>query len=241
VNVVTLLFIIVPGFIADSARRALYGERKVSDFQRTIHSLIFSAFGLGAYLAIGAAVRAWVAAPWLHRAFSPPYVSAVFDPATSNPVSADRWLLLALLLHSVFASLIALIVMKAMRSRWMTTWLQNRAGRSLDPAWSMLWDRHYSTPDAGERWLTVMSGGERILGRFVAASDPSEAQDLILGDPLFWDPDRKQWHADGVRVVFIPQSKIDAIFLSPASGELAPRGYLDSQFRLIPKGSHNEQ
>lgn len=237
-NVVTLLFVIVPGFVADAARRAWFGERKTSDFERTVHSLVFSVFGLGAYLTVAAFVHWWIPSTWAEKAFSPPYLAAVFGGSGGQPaVRVDAWLLVILGLHTLFATAVALGALRFLRSKDVSNWLQKHAGRSLDPAWTMLWARHYPVPkDGGERWITVISGGSRILGRFIGASDPTEAQDLILGDPLFWDEQRTQWRADGVRLVFIPAAKIDAIYLSPAGDESALRGYLDSEFRLLPEG-----
>lgn len=233
-SLLALLFVIVPGFVADSVRRVVFGERKTSDFERTIHSLVFSAIGLGAYLAAGAAARGLGVGDqsW----FSPPYLPAIADPLGKTGVPVTWLILPTLLLHSLFSSGVALIIVKVVRSKPASWILEHVAGRSLDPAWSIFWAKYYPAKRS-ERWLTVVSGDQRILGRFLAASDPSEAQDLVLGDPLFWDKERTQWHADGVRVVFVPAGKIDAILLSPVEGESVARGYLDSEFKPLPEGA----
>ncbi len=57
---VVLLFVVVPGFVADGAYRALHGAPKRSDIERTLRSVILSVVGLSSYLLVGALAAASV-------------------------------------------------------------------------------------------------------------------------------------------------------------------------------------
>jgi len=229
-NVLTLLFIITPGFLADFTRRAIFGERKTSDFERTVHSIVLSVVGLGAYLAVGKLLMAVGVTPtsWL---VGPPYLAPVLDLSNRTPIALDWRALFALLYHTLLATLSAISGVGAVRKA--SRRLLSRAGRSLESSWFLFWSLYRVPKGKPARWVTIISGDSRTLGRFISASDPAESKDVVLGDPLFWDEERKLWRADGVRVAYFPEGKVEAMYLSATDGETVLRGHLDENFQPI--------
>jgi hypothetical protein len=108
-----------------------------------------------------------------------------------------------------------------------------KRGRSLESSWFLFWRVWKVEPGQSERWVTIVSGKNRVLGRMLSASDPAESKDILLSDPYFWDEQRKQWHGDGVRIAYFPEAKIEALYLSPTSGETAEHGYFDGNFNRL--------
>jgi hypothetical protein len=231
-SLVVLLFVVVPGFLADSVFRLTYGERRLTDFERTVRSLIFSAFGLLAYLALAQGIDALVAlspryrgiAPWL---LSPPYLQALGDSAGKTGVVLGLTAFLPFLLHTLVTLLLALAWGWVLSRPWVEGLYGRSTGRSTGgSAWQILWGRLHPS-DAPARWLTVrLSGGLRVMGRLQVADDLSGDKDLVLGDPWFWDAEKADWFAENTRYIFIPAGKIESIALSPGGRESALTGFL---------------
>jgi hypothetical protein len=231
-SLLVLLFVIVPGFLADSVFRLTYGERRLTDFERTVRSLIFSAFGLLAYLAVVQALDAAVGhlprygglASWI---VSPPYLQALGDTAGKTGVVLGFRAFLPFLLHTLVTVLLALSWGGILSRPWAERWYSRSTGRSAGgSAWQILWGRLHPT-ESPARWLTVrLSGGLRVMGRLQAANDLTEEKDLVLGDPWIWDAEKGDWFAENTRYIFIPAGKIESIALSPGGSEVALTGFL---------------
>jgi hypothetical protein len=244
-SLLVLLFVIVPGFLADSVFRLAYGERRLTDFERTVRSLIFSAFGLLAYLAVVQAVDAALAylprysglADWV---VSPPYLEALGDTAGKTAVVLGLHAFLPFLLHTLVTVLLALVWGGILSRPWAERWYSKSTGRSAGgSAWQILWSRLHPS-ESPARWLTVrLSGGLRVMGRLQVATDLPEEKDLILGDPWFWDADKKDWFAENTRYIFIPAGKIESIAMSPGGNEVALTGLLRELTGTAPEGETN--
>lgn len=195
-NLIALLFVVVPGFLADYARRIVFGHRKASDFERTVLSLTWSAFGLAAYLAIGDLI-AWVSrSTHPPRLFVPAYLTALGTVSGQAAVTLDAWVFVTLGMHTAFAIGVALTSVRAMRTSFGRWVLGGVANRTTDSVWMQLWSVHQPGADGkNPRWVQVItSRGDRISGRFISASDEGDARDVLLGDPLFWDAETRPWH-----------------------------------------------
>ena len=244
-SLLVLLFVIVPGFLADSVFRLTYGERRLTDFERTVRSLIFSAFGLLAYLAVIQAVDAAVAYPPRYSGLvrwivSPPYLQALGDTAGKPGVVLGFRSFVPFLLHTLVAVLLALLWGGILSRPWAERLYSRSTGRAAGgSAWQILWARlHPSGPPA--RWLTVrLSSGLRVMGRLQVANDLTEEKDLVLGDPWFWDAEKKDWFAENTRYIFIPAGKIESIAMSPGGSEVALTGFLRELTGTAPEGETN--
>jgi hypothetical protein len=213
--------------------RAVYVDRRLSDFERTIRSIIFSAFGLLGYLAAARGVESllsrlgWKNFPeWIT---SPTYLPALGDATAKTTVLLDAKALLPFVLHTLVTSLIALAWGKAIASNRFEKFFVKRTGRSTGgTAWQVLWSRYFPASTAQEvRSVTVvLSSGRRIMGFLQSASNPIEDKDIVLGHPWFWDPTREDWHAENTRFVYIPAGEVEYISLSPAGSETALSGFL---------------
>jgi hypothetical protein len=244
-SLLVLLFVIVPGFLADSVFRLAYGERRLTDFERTVRSLIFSAFGLLAYLALVQGIDALVASSERYRGIetwilSPPYLQALGDAAGKTGVALGLTAFLPFLLHTMVTVLLALFWGGVLSRPWAERLYSRSTGRSAGgSAWQILWGRLHPS-DHPARWLTVrLSGGHRVMGRFQLASDVLEEKDLVLGDPWFWDAEREDWFAENTRYIFIPAGKLESIALSPGGSEVALTGFRRDLMGTAPGGEIN--
>jgi hypothetical protein len=244
-SLLVLLFVIVPGFLADSVFRLAYGERRLTDFERTVRSLIFSAFGLLAYLAVVQAVDAALAylprfgglADWV---VSPPYLQALGDTAGKTAIILGLQAFLPFLLHTLVTILLALSWGGLLSRPWAERWYSKSTGRTAGgSAWQILWSRLHPSKSPA-RWLTVrLSGGLRVMGRLQVANDLTEEKDLILGEPWIWDAEKEDWFAENSRCIFIPAGKIESIALSPGGDEVALTGYLSELTATATEGDTN--
>ncbi|MEW5929960.1 MAG: DUF6338 family protein [Gemmatimonadota bacterium] len=231
-SLLVLLFVVVPGFMADSIYRLTFGERRLTDFERTVRSLIFSAFGLLAYLAGAQAVHALVGRvrgydgllAWI---VSPPYLQALGDAEGKTGVLLGWTAFVPFVLHTVVTVLVALLWGWALSRPWVERWYSESTGRSTGgSAWQILWGRLHAS-EAPARWLTVrLSGGLRVMGRLQVADDLPDEKDIVLGDPWFWNEEKGDWFAENTRYIFIPAGKIESIALSPGGREVALTGFL---------------
>jgi hypothetical protein len=241
-SLVVLLFVVVPGFLADSVFRLTYGERRLTDFERTVRSLIFSAFGLLAYLALVQGVDALVASSERFRGIkawvlSPPYLQALGDASGKTGVVLGLTAFLPFLLHTLVTVLLALLWGGVLSRPWVEGLYSRSTGRSAGgSAWQILWGRLHPSA-APARWLTVrLSGGLRVMGRLQVADDLPEEKDLVLGDPWFWDAEKGDWFAENTRYIFIPAGKIESIALSPGGSEVALTGFLGEMIATVHGG-----
>jgi hypothetical protein len=228
-NLVSLVFFVLPGFLADYFRRVLFGHRKASDFERTILSLAWSAFGLTIVLLVGELIALMRDSKVPPSAFRAPYLGALTAPGTS--VTFDGWAFLALLTHTIAAMAIAAGTVKLLRWERLKKALARITSRSLDSAWMQLWTEY----QPGRRITVITAKGERVVGKFLAASDESDARDIILGDPLFWDPDAADWKGEGVKIAYYPEAKIEAVYMSTKEPEIPFRGYLSDREKPPPQ------
>lgn len=239
-SLLVLLFIILPGFVADSIARASFGDKKLTDFERTVRSLIYSVAGLFVYMMLAWLVNGIVWRVSCHErwlfvdAVRPSYLAAVSDPQGKTKFQLNGLTALVLLLHS------GATVGTAVLWSWVTSrdfvlkHFSEITGRALGgTAWILFWTRFFPVPKEykekvqGPRWVTVqLTGGRRIMGQFQAATDtPDEESDLVLGHPWFWDAVREDWHAENVRYIFIPANQIEYVLLPPVGDQIASTGY----------------
>jgi hypothetical protein len=229
------MFIIVPGFIADTVLRAAYGDKRLSDFERTIRSIVLSVFGLLLYLPVIELVELTSHQFFPHARFpswmvKPQYLPALGDSSGKTVVTLEATTFLPFLAHT-FVTIGA-----ALMWGWFLSigsvqrlFIQHTGRVTNGTSWQLFWSKfHPVTADASlKRLVTVrLSDGGRIMGEFQSASDPVEDKDLVLGNPWFWDAGRHDWHADNTRFVYISAAKIDSISLSPVGAETAASGYL---------------
>jgi hypothetical protein len=236
VNLLSLLFVVVPGFIADKALRAWYGQRKTSDFELTVRSLIFSVLGLAVYLGLSAGVVALWPAAAASGVVRPAYLAAVGDASGKTAAVIDATAMGAVLLHTAIATTLALLWTWVITRKRVTNFLATHAGRSLrSNAWQLTWGEYARTEDPGGRWVTVvLTDGTRVRGQMQVASDPLDDKDLLLVHPFFWEPDPGRWRAENVRFVYLRESQIHSVLLAPAGDEQALLGYFDRNFAVLP-------
>lgn len=202
---VVLLFVLVPGFIADQAYAACWGAEKPSDAERAIRSLIWSVFGLALYL-------------WRYDA-PPPYVPAnlgQWDAASFTSAS-----LRAIAVHTLYALYLAFVTGWFLTRSLTRVFFSAFFGRSLrdNRAWDMLW-----TQVANGRTVRVRVSDRPedgfIFGHCLAASTGHADKDLLLHDPKIID-EESQIVDDlaGIRVLFIPEKQIREIRLGLSTEE----------------------
>src|SRR5260370_2774967 len=153
-GLVVLLFVLVPGFIADQAYSLFRVRAEVSETERVLRSLVFSAFGLSAYLALGALI-AWAGtelslSPWAWI-ISPPYIGSLTSGGHAAPIRLDATALVALTWHIVISSLVAVLWAKILGLKAVNKFAARQTGRSLQGGgpWGTFWSQKYTTDDTG--------------------------------------------------------------------------------------------
>lgn len=235
-NLLVLIFFIVPGFIADTVLRAAYVDKRLSDFERTVRSIILSVFGLLAYLSIVQLLNSALMAVTDQRIagwmLAPPYLTTL-GSAKEAATELNAYALVPFAVHTLVTVALALSWGKLVASQRAEQFFITHTGRlTVGTSWQLLWSRFYpvtltAPPSARKRLVTaVLQGGGRIMGELQSASTPLEDKDLVLGNPWFWHAERKDWHAQNTRFVYIPMGRIEYIALSPGGGETALSGFL---------------
>jgi hypothetical protein len=192
-GLVALLFVIVPGFIADTLFRSTRGMAKGGEFERVLRSIIWSVFGLGLYGAV------------LHE--PPPYLTLLGQNA--NTV-LGHLTVLPLVGHCAFSCLAAFITSAVAEDQKTRRIFMNVFRRSLNErsAWDVLWHEH-----SKDRLVYVArKDGAAYWGRMVAASAGTGKRELVLSDPstVSTDPNRPTQMLD-IRFVYLPEDQIAEI------------------------------
>jgi hypothetical protein len=248
-GLVALLFVLVPGFVADRAYSQFRGQVELSETERVLRSLVFSVFGLSAYLVVGAgiaecvgalsrgAARAW---PWI---VTPPYINSLTANSANQPessrISLDASALLALTWHIAWSMLLAVGWALLLNTQRAEAFVTQRSGRSLrgGGAWGALWSKVYTTDDAGQplrgaslRKVSVaLVDGSLILGDMQLVNDnpARDGRDIVLGNPLFYEPKARRLRAEGIRYLYVPGERVASVRLSAAGAEEVIRGYFN--------------
>lgn len=243
VSLVVLLLVIVPGFIADSAYRAVLGGRPLSDAERTLRSLILSVMGLAAYLLSGALAGAIIGmCPQCHLELppilrAPPYVTGLSQTPSNAAIGLDVQSVLGLTLHILWTLAVAALWGRIVSLATTRRLFRRVAGRSLGVSgvWAVFWNDFFPGPVArhGEDVRTVsveLADGRLILGAFQSVTDiAEEGRDIILGNPYFYNAERSLFRAEGIRYMYIPEKEIRTVRLSGAGSEEPPRGYFNAK------------
>jgi len=243
-GLVVLLFVLVPGFIADQAYSMFRVKAELSETERVLRSLVFSAFGLSAYLALGALI-AWVGtklsfSPWAWT-IGPPYIGSLTSSSGTTEatrIRLDATALLALTWHIIVSSLVAVAWAKFLSIKAVEKFATQQTGRSLQGGgpWGTFWSQKYTTDDTGaelkgnalRRVSVALGDGSLILGEMQLVNDSArEGCDIVLGNPLFYDAPRQLLRAEGIRYMYIPGEHIASVRLSAAGAEQALRGYFN--------------
>jgi hypothetical protein len=252
-SLLVLLFVIVPGFLADSILRSVFGEKRLTDFERTVRSLIFSVIGLFVYAVLPRVADRLVEVITSGRIslvpddfVLPSYLGALLD-------STDGRLTLGWTAFAAFGTHIALTIGIALLWGWFMSWhvvrerFEAATGRSISyTAWEILWLRLFRRrPEVGteagpeQSWITVqLVSGLRLMGLLQAATDSiDEEKDVVLGHPWFWDSEKGDWRAENIRYIYLPASRIEFISLGPIAGEEEKSGYYKDFQPLGKEGS----
>lgn len=142
-----LLFVVVPGFIADATLRSLFGQTSLTDFERTVRSLILSIIGLLVYLTVVSVASSLVdllpgyagLQDWM---LLPPYLTALGGPSTGT-VNFSGTTLWPFLAHSASTVFAGVCWGRLMSTPWVERLIANRTGRAVrGTAWQLLWNRY---------------------------------------------------------------------------------------------------
>jgi hypothetical protein len=208
-GLVVLLFIIVPGFVADEVYGACFGTDKPTDVERTLRSLILSVFGLAVYL-------------WLLKA-PPPYLpKQLSDFAGVGFTEATGK---ALLLHTLFSCGVAIVGGVLLTNRYSTRIVSGVVGRSLGQprAWDMMWANHRA-----DRTVRVRTGDDTdrfFYGHCLSVSHGAHDKDIVLHDPhIVTSDDTIIDELYNVRLLYIPESQVKEIRLGQTPEERGDEG-----------------
>ena len=194
-GLVVVLFLIVPGFLADQVFVTCWGLKKGSDVERLARSLIWSVLGLALYL-------------WRFDV-PPPYVPQRLNQWDS--ASLDAASLRAIGVHTGLSAYIAFTMGWLLARRITQQVFSALFHRSLadSRAWDMLWNDH-----EGRSVRVRLKDGRIVFGWCLAASDADKDKDLVLHDPKIVDDQMVEQNAlADVRVVYLKESEICEVHL----------------------------
>jgi hypothetical protein len=193
-GLVVLIFVIVPGFIADTLFRVIRGMSKGGEFERILRALVWSVFGLGLYQ--------------LFLDSLPPYLSNI---SQLPDVVLKHLTVGPLVLHSVFSGLSAFVAASISEDRGVRKWFMRTFSRSLNERspWDVMWHEHR----AGRIVRLERKDGRIYVGKFVAASVGAE-NDLLLVDPSLEEGDPNNLvPIEDARFLYVPEDQIVEIRL----------------------------
>lgn len=204
-DVLALVFLVAPGFIADAVFRVCWGWDKGTDFDRTVRSLSWSVFGLGLYILVARE--------------APSYIAAGIGSA--DAITIGPLVLLELLGHTAAASALAYVAGRVASKKAVARWFTERFGRTIgtERPWEILWARL-----APERLARVETkAGKVYWGRLVAASTGDEVRELVLSDPSAADgADSTVIPMPTVRYLYLRGDDVSEVRLAPTDDELQP-------------------
>jgi hypothetical protein len=198
-SLIVVLYLLVPGFIADTAFRTVRGLQKGEEADRVLRSLVWSLFGLGVYLAV---------------ADAPEYLRQLGTGNTAPSFTSAN--LVGLAGHTLLSTAIAALCAKVLETKTVRDAIQTALGRTLAerPPWDFMW-----TDDAPGRFVRVtLKDGRIYWGHKRAASTGPDEKELVLSD-LFIEEAGKRKYIPDARLMYIPGGEIAEIRLSPTQEE----------------------
>jgi len=199
-NLVVVLYLLVPGFIADTAFRTIRGLEKGNEMERVLRSIVWSLFGLGLYLAFSGV--------------APEYLGQL-GKADASP-SFTRVNLLQLGGHTLFSVSVAAICAQLLETKKVRGVIQAALGRTL--AERLPWDFMWVDDSAGRFVRVELKNGRIYWGHKRAESTGSADKEIVLSDLFLEEAGVRTYIADA-RLIYIPGSEIAEIRLSPTPEE----------------------
>jgi hypothetical protein len=164
-GVLGVIFVLVPGYIADLAFRACWGASKGDEFDRSLRSIIWSVLGFILY------VGAWGKAPRFADLFVIRPTLESFDWKVTSSWAVDV----------VFCTGGALLVGWIANAKWAQKRFAKWFKRSLtfETPWESAWAREGQM----RHIRVVMKDGPVYVGRGYSMSQDMEQKELLLADP----------------------------------------------------------
>jgi hypothetical protein len=202
-GLLALVFVVIPGYIADEAFRLCWGLEKCNEFERLLRCMVWSLFGLAVYaLLVGHA---------------PSYLPVA--AAESSSVIFDRRTLGELAGHCgctiVVALLVGLVTSLKVTHR-LSVQILGRPVRAERP-WDLLM-RHYRK----DRQIKVeLTNGDVYFGNHVASSTGDDPSELALRDPSIRTSTGEWQVVAETRILYFKAEQIRAIHFSKTFEEVS--------------------
>lgn len=200
-SLIVVLYLLVPGFIADTFFRYVRGMDKGGEMERVLRSLVWSVFGLSVYLLfIG----------------EPPEYLKDLGAANASP-TFSRVNLLQLAAHSFLATGVAGVTAAIVETKKIRNGLQSIFSRSL--AERVPWDLMFGEHRAGRYVRVERKDGPTYMGFLLTVSSGSAERAVVLYDPYRVTEDGALKKIEDARLLYIAGSEIAEIRLAPTQEE----------------------
>jgi hypothetical protein len=200
-GLVVLIFVIVPGFIADTLFRSIRGMSKGGQFERILRALVWSVFGLGTY-------QLFLGKP-------PSYLAGL---GAEPDVVLFHLTVLPLALHSIFSAAAAFVTATVAEDRIVRVAFMRAFSRSLNErsAWDVMWHEHRR----GRRVRIERKDGQVYWGDLASVSSGSGKHEILLADPSVYkgDPNNLEPVRDA-RFLYVAEDEIAEIRLGLTAEE----------------------
>ncbi|HEV7596273.1 MAG TPA: DUF6338 family protein [Gemmatimonadaceae bacterium] len=202
-SLLAIVYLLVPGFIADTLFRTIRGIEKGEDLERVLRSLVWSVFGLSIYLLV--------------MGVAPEYVAQLAIKDAGPTFTRSN--LLQLALHAAFSMLIAAAAAKLLETAKIRRTIQGALGKTL--AERLPWDFMWLDESAGRKVRVVRKGEKAPIywGYIRSASTGSADKELLLREPAIEDENQIPHPIGTAHLLYIPGSEIAEIRLAPTKEE----------------------
>ncbi len=200
-SLIVVLYLVVPGFIADTFFRYVRGMDKGGELERVLRSLVWSVFVLSLYLLLIG---------------EPPEYLKDLGTANASP-TFSRANLLQLAAHSLFATGVAGATAMIVESKKVRTKLQSIFARSL--AERVPWDLMFGEHRAGRLVRVQRKDGPTYVGFLLTVSTGSAERSVVLYDPSIVTEGQAPKKIEDARLLYIAGSEIAEIRLAPTQEE----------------------
>lgn len=199
-GLVALVFMLIPGFIADQAYRACWGLETGDHYEGTLRALVWSVLGLGLYALVFGGM--------------PNYLPVLTDNTALAP---GRWTFFALVGHTALATVAATAVGWTVSQKPVHDWFVRTFGRSMRD--ESLWDMIMRHDIKGRGVLVELVDGRALTGTHYATSTSSDKKEMAIADPFERQPDGSWRLLDDTRLLFVAEKNIRLMKLSLTDAE----------------------
>lgn len=207
--VLVLVFVLLPGVVADGVYRFLTWRPDPSDQGALVRATAISFSALFGLLVLQTLLPGVFSVPAYLR---PDW----WRGATELQQLPWSEVLASWLQHAFIAIAGAVGVAMVVRWRRLTALLQRLLGRSL---YSSAWDE-FAVQHIG-RWVLVTVSGGRVLYGMLGIASGDRKKDIVLHRPMPYDPETRTYQFTGNRTIFIREDQVENVVVPLDAAELA--------------------